>query len=516
MKDYKTIIGVVNMRTDGHPILTTATRFGIGNGTVDLIMKRFNESNLTVNELLSMDPNDVERLIYPPENTKKNGVKMPNFETIHTNVNRQKNPSTLFIEWMEYKKSNPSGYQYTQFCHYYKKFVKQNFGDSNLSMAINRKPGEKLFIDWVGDTPELVYDQQTGEMLKAHFFVTTVGVSNCFYVKAFPNEKLNSFIDGTVSEINYYGAVPTYLVPDNLKAAITKHTKDSLIVNSAYEDLETFYDTVVLPPPARKPKGKATAERYVQFVETRLIPILSQNMFPSFEALNRKISVLIDEFNSEHKNAGTPSKKETFEKYDKPEMKPLPMIAYSEVEYKYVSKVSNNYHVEYDNHYYSIPYQYYEASVIVKATGTDIKICDVNNRLIYRHSRSYKNFPKYITVDSHMPPNHSYWKEINEGTYENFMRRADSIGPNMRKLIHAVKCTFKHEEQSYNSLNGILHSCDGISRTLCDEAARKCIDAGGISYSYFKKVLNSSIDKVRNTDGTLPKHANVRGKDFYK
>ena len=49
-----------------------------------------------------------------------------------------------------------------------------------------------------------------------------------------------------------YGAVPRYLVPDNLRTAITKHTKDELIVNSAYQDLEQFYDVVILPPPARK------------------------------------------------------------------------------------------------------------------------------------------------------------------------------------------------------------------------------------------------------------------------
>ncbi|MDD7370149.1 MAG: hypothetical protein PUH04_00745, partial [Firmicutes bacterium] len=46
-----------------------------------------------------------------------------------------------------------------------------------------------------------------------------------------------------------------YLVPDNLRAAVTKHTKDELILNSAYQDLEQFYEVVILPPPARKPTG---------------------------------------------------------------------------------------------------------------------------------------------------------------------------------------------------------------------------------------------------------------------
>ena len=41
----------------------------------------------------------------------------------------------------------------------------------------------------------------------------------------------------------------------NLKTAVIKHTKDELILQTAYSDLEDFYDTIVLPPPPRKPKG---------------------------------------------------------------------------------------------------------------------------------------------------------------------------------------------------------------------------------------------------------------------
>jgi hypothetical protein len=52
---------------------------------------------------------------------------------------------------------------------------------------------------------------------------------------------------------------------------VTKHTKDELIINSSYQDLEKFYDAVILPPPARKPTGKPTVERYVQYLETELL-----------------------------------------------------------------------------------------------------------------------------------------------------------------------------------------------------------------------------------------------------
>ena len=69
------------------------------------------------------------------------------------------------------------------------------------------------------------------------------------------DEKLAHFIEGTVHAVQFYGGITKYFVPDNLKTAVIKHTKDELILQTAYSDLEDFYDTIVLPPPPRKPKG---------------------------------------------------------------------------------------------------------------------------------------------------------------------------------------------------------------------------------------------------------------------
>ena len=61
--------------------------------------------------------------------------------------------------------------------------------------------------------------------------------------------------------------------------AVKKHTKDELIFNTAYQDLEDFYDTILLPPPARKPKGKATVEAHVRYLETHLIEKLKASLY---------------------------------------------------------------------------------------------------------------------------------------------------------------------------------------------------------------------------------------------
>ena len=86
---------------------------------------------------------------------------------------------------------------------------------------MKRIPGEKDYIDWVGDQPEILANSSTVDIKKVHFFVTTVGVNNLVYAEAVENEKLHNFIAGTVHALEAYGAVPKYLVPENLKSPIT-------------------------------------------------------------------------------------------------------------------------------------------------------------------------------------------------------------------------------------------------------------------------------------------------------
>ena len=66
----------------------------------------------------------------------------------------------------------------SQFYEYYQRFVQENYGGTKISMAVNRKPGEKMYIDWVGDQPRLLTDVITGEIMRVHIFATTLGVSS--------------------------------------------------------------------------------------------------------------------------------------------------------------------------------------------------------------------------------------------------------------------------------------------------------------------------------------------------
>ena len=114
--------------------------------------------------------------------------------------------------WIEYKQANQNGYEYPQFVKHFNEYIRKNIGATKLSMVMNRIPGQRVFIDWMGDRPRLLKNKDDGKLMPVHIFVTTVGISSYIYAEAFLDEKQTSFNTGTAHAPKYYDAIPKYLV----------------------------------------------------------------------------------------------------------------------------------------------------------------------------------------------------------------------------------------------------------------------------------------------------------------
>lgn len=117
-----------------------------------------------------------------------------------------------------------------------------------------------------------------------------------------------------------------------------------------------------------------------------------------------------------------------------------------------------------------------------------------------------------------MPPEYQYYKEVNEHNGAYYRRWAKVYGPYMEQLTDAVLKSSVHEEQSYNSCAGILHSCTGVSHLSVESAAEKCVKMHSCRYSAFRKTLRSITQADKDgplSEGHLPTNSNVRGKEHY-
>jgi transposase len=327
------------------------------------VLDRAGEAGVNWVKAQGMPDKDLACALYPSA-VAKGAYKMPNYEAIHREM--AKPGVTLQLVWMEYceqcRASGDLPYQLSQFKKLYRDYAIQ----TKATMHIAHKPGEIMEVDWAGQRATVV-DNETGECLEAYLFVAVLPYSGYAYAEAFFSMAQESWIAGHVNAYRYFGGVTRILVPDNLKTAVTKHTKDEIIINSAYQDLESFYEVVVLPPPPSKPKGKPAVEKHVQYLETHLLEDLKEKTYFSIGDVNSDVKGKIAEINNRKLQGQAHSRKEAFIRYDKPRMRPLAGGSFSPCEYRYFARVPNNYHLLFDDHYYSTLYTHYGQPAILKA-----------------------------------------------------------------------------------------------------------------------------------------------------
>jgi len=179
------------------------------------------------------------------------------------------------------------GYGYSRFCDLYRDWRKT----VSATMRQTHAAGEKLFVDWAGDTVP-VFDAATGMERRAHIFVAVLGASNYTYAEGRWSEALPEWIGAHVNAFAAIGGVPGAVVCDNLKAGVTATCRYEPGINRTYQDLATHYDTAILPTRPRKPRDKAKVEVGVLIIERYVLARLRNRRFFSLFELNVAIPVM--------------------------------------------------------------------------------------------------------------------------------------------------------------------------------------------------------------------------------
>ena len=120
---------------------------------------------------------------------------------------------------------------------------------------------------------------------KAHCFVIDLPHSDGCFVKAYPAETTEAFLDGHVSAFAYLGGVPRSILYDNTKLAVAKIIGDGRRQRTrAFTELQSHYLFEDRFGRAGKGNDKGKVEGLVGYVRRNfLVPVPS---FESFDALN--------------------------------------------------------------------------------------------------------------------------------------------------------------------------------------------------------------------------------------
>ena len=143
----------------------------IGQATVHRYLEKAAAAGLSWPLPEDLDDHRLEELLFPAAvgRPSQSTRSLPDFAEVRRQLQAHKH-LTLQLVWEEYRETQPDGYGYSRFCELYKRWSR----NQDVVLRQEHRAGEKLFVDWTGDTIPL-YDRRTGEVTPASLFVAVLG-----------------------------------------------------------------------------------------------------------------------------------------------------------------------------------------------------------------------------------------------------------------------------------------------------------------------------------------------------
>lgn len=486
-----------------------ARSLNISISTVSLYLSQAKKVNIAWPLPEEMSEEDLHDRIFLSTTKAEDKKAMPDFTKVYQEY--RKKGMTLRLLWREYRDVHSDGLSYPRYCVHYRAYAKT----MEPVMRQVHKAGEKAFVDYAGTTVEWI-NPTTGEIHVAQIFVGCLGASQLIFCEATATQSLPDWLSSHIHMFEYFGGVTEIVVPDNLKSAVTQAHRYDPDINANYQHFSEHYSFAIVPARVREPKDKALAENAVGIITRQILAALRHVTFTSIAEINAAIKPRLHILNHQYFQKMKMSRFQLFESIDKPALKALPQERYHYADW-IKAKVHIDYHFIFDNHYYSVSYQYIHKEVQLRATNKTVE-CFLNGKRLASHARSYKKYG-YTTIKEHMPPSHRAQAEWGP---ERMKRWAKKIGIHTEKFIDALMASRPFPQQAYRGCLGVLRLGERFGEDRLENACAIALSVGANRYKQIESILKKQLDKLplsdesAETGASTPNHENIRGAEYFK
>ena len=420
---------------------------------------------------------------------RNENIELPDYEEAAKLMATRKNMTLMFL-WNRYKKKceeeGARFYQYSQYCELYNKWCEENYETAHFDAVI----AQKMEVDFAGQTFTMV-DPVTGEIMTIVVFVAILPYSQYIYAEGMLSTKEPQWIDVNNHALDYFGGVPALVVCDNCKqAVIVNQDWIEPELNKDYADWADHYGTVILPAKVRKPKFKSSVENAVGILEKGFFHKLEERQYFSLEQFNQDLWKELETLNKE------PFKKKEHNRYyyweeEKLELMPLPSTHYEYMERR-TATVSSDFHVRFDNAYYSVDKAHLHKKVSIKASATVVRIYSLAGEFLCEWPRATRK-GQWSTNPEHLPDNYKGFTQWN-GPY--FIQKAQLIGKNTETVIRTILKSRTYEVQTYRMCIGILNFTKKYSNRALEECCKQAIELNKQKYTFIKNTISVVADDL--------------------
>ena len=443
----------------------------------------------------------------PGSGGRNENIKLPDYEEAAKLMATRKNMTLMFL-WNRYKKKceeeGSRFYQYSQYCELYNRWCEENYETAHFDAVI----AQKMEVDFAGQTFTMT-EPLTGEIMTIVVFVAILPYSQYIYAEGMLSTKEPQWIEVNNHALDYFGGVPALVVCDNCKQAVIVN-KDWIEpeLNKDYADWADHYGTVILPAKVRKPKFKSSVENAVGILEKGLFHKLEEQQYFSLDQFNKDLWKELEALNKE------PFKKKEHNRYyyweeEKLELMPLPSMHYEYMERK-TAKVSSDFHVRFDNAYYSVDKAFLHKKVSIKASSSVVRIYSLTGEFLYEWPRATRK-GQWSTDPEHLPENYKGFTQWN-GPY--FIQKASLVGKNTETVIRTILKSRQYEVQTYRMCLGILNFTKKYSNKALEECCKQAISLNKQKYTFIKNTISVIADDLGDAGyrhGTTQKKEPIRG-----
>jgi transposase len=487
----------------------TAQALSLSKGSVINYLERFKEAKLRWPLPEALTDTQLEAALFPPPpaSADSGSKSRPDIDYLERELARPH--VTLQRLYEEYAENHPNGLKRTAFYDFF-----SESRPPKITMHVEHKGGDRLYCDYSGDGLEYI-NRTTGEIVEVSLFVCAWGASSYTYAEGTETERTPDFAMSHVRALAYFGVAPKAFVPDNTKSAVKKADRYDPISNPVYGEMSKHYNVAFLPARVCEPQDKAPVESAVLQAQHFILARLRNRQFFSLVEVNDAVREELEALNSRPmKDYGDQTRRQRFEALDKPNAQALPDTPFKITRIKNDVRVAPNYHVRYDNHFYSVPYTLVGKHVCIYQVGVILELYHDGVHLC-RHQLGKADFG-YTTIPEHMPANHAFVKGWSK---EWFITKALEIGPATAEAVTHVMEKREHVQQGYNAALGLLRLAKNFSALRLEAACRRAGFFKSISYRTIKTILEQKLDTqtllLPAQDMTPLVHENIRGPRYY-
>lgn len=344
-------------------------------------------------------------------------------------------------------------------------------------------PGEAAQVDF-GAGP-LLADPRTGEIRKTWFFVMTLCWSRHQYAEIVWDQTVATWLACHRHAFSWFGGVPTRIIIDNAKCAITRACVNDPEVQRAYGEYAEGYAFRIDACPPRDPRKKGIVEAGVKYVKRSFLPLRD---FRDRDNAQRQLQewVLGEAGNRVH---GTTRQVPLtqFANVEKSFLQPLPECP-PEICAWTRPKVHRDGHVQYARSYYSVPFRFVGQQLWLRAADTTVRIY-ADQELIATHPRLFQP-GSFATVPDHLPPEAEAWQSQD---LQWCLQMAAGVGPHCHAVVHHF---FADRQMArLRTVQNLLRLRERYSPERLEAACERALHFGNTRYREIVDILKNGKDQ---------------------